>query len=79
MLGAMESWGFRRSTGYQSALVPAESLECPGVSRGLGGVDRLGRNQGYCGVNRLSGDNTRMETDQVLPMLNNWSTLNESN
>jgi hypothetical protein len=30
-------------------------------------------------VNRLSGDNTRMETDQVLPMLNNWSALNESN
>jgi hypothetical protein len=30
-------------------------------------------------VNRFSGDNTKMEIDQVLPLVNNWSALNESN
>jgi hypothetical protein len=30
------------------------------------------------GENRFSGDNTRMETDHVLPLLNNWSALNEA-
>jgi hypothetical protein len=71
------------------ALGTSKVIEAPLITSGsgnsggrwwFGGVgDRLGRNQGCCRVNRLSGDNTRMETDQVLPMLNNWSALNESN
>jgi hypothetical protein len=36
MLTAMESLEFRRSVSYRSALVLSKSLECPGLSRGLG-------------------------------------------